>query len=57
MPVKVSLRNGKYRVVEAKSGRIPRTARGVARDGGGHRSLVKAQKQARAINSSYRRGR
>lgn len=49
MPVKVSKRGHKFRVVE-RSGRIAKTSRGHARDGGGHASRTKAVKQVRAIN-------
>lgn len=50
MPVKTVRRGGKVRVVEAASGKIAKTGKGRARDGGGHRSKAKAQRQARAIN-------
>lgn len=50
MPVKVSKRGRKYRLVES-SGRIATTHNGRARDGGGHRSKDRADRQARAINS------
>lgn len=49
MPVKVAKRKGKYRLVEP-SGRIAKTPKGRARDGGGHASKEKAQRQQRAIN-------
>lgn len=57
MPVKVYKRRGKYRVVEAANGRIAKTRKGNARDGGGHRSKSKAEAQARAINASLVRKR
>lgn len=50
MPVKVVKRGGKYRVVEP-SGKIAKTDKGKARDGGGHASKAKAEAQARAMNS------
>lgn len=55
MPVKVKYANGKYRVVEAASGRITKTATGKARDGGGHKTSAKAAAQARAINANVKR--
>lgn len=50
MPVKAAKRGDKWRVVEAKSGKIAKSKRGNARDSGGHGSKSKAQAQARAIN-------
>jgi hypothetical protein len=57
MPVKVKKRRGKYRVVEANTDRIAKTDKGNARDGGGHRTKLKADAQARALNASYSRKR
>ena len=51
MPVRVRLRNGKYRVVEGTTGRIVKNSHGTAVDGGGTRFKSRADKQARAINS------
>ena len=50
MPVKVAKRRGKWRVVEP-SGRIAKTPKGNARDGGGHKTKQSAVRQVRAINS------
>lgn len=50
MPVKVSKRRGRFRIVEG-SGRIAKTKRGNAVDGGGHSSKAKAVRQANAINA------
>lgn len=55
MPVKVAMRGGRARVIEAGSGRIATTSKGRARDGGGHRGKAKAKRQARAINRSIAR--
>jgi hypothetical protein len=52
MPVTVRKRDGKYRVVEAETGRIATSRKGNARDGGGHASKAKAARQARAMNTS-----
>jgi hypothetical protein len=49
MPLKVQKRNGKYRLVEP-SGKIAKTGKGTARDGGGHRTRKQARQQPRAIN-------
>ena len=51
MPVKVARREDKFRIVEG-DGTIAMTAKGAARDGGGHRSRAKAERQARAINAA-----
>ena len=51
MPVTVSKRGPKFRVVEAGSGKIVKNRAGTAVDGGGHASKSKASRQARAINS------
>ena len=50
MPVKPEKRGGKYRVVEAGSGRVAKNSSGTAVDGGGHKTRDKALKQCRAIN-------
>lgn len=50
MPVKTVKRKGKFRIVEASTGRIAKTKSGKPRDGGGHRSKKKAVAQVRAIN-------
>lgn len=55
MPVKTVKRGGKFRVVEASSGRIAKTSSGKPRDGGGHSSKKKAAGQARAMNAAHRR--
>jgi len=49
MPVSCKLRNGKYRIVEP-SGKIAKTKKGNAVDGGGHATKAGCQSQARAIN-------
>ncbi len=54
MPVKVEKRSGKYRVVEASSGRIAKNASGTAADGGGTTNRERAARQARAINANKR---
>jgi hypothetical protein len=51
MPVKVSKR-GKYRVVDATTGKIAKNAAGTAIDGGGFASKNKASQQARAVNAN-----
>lgn len=50
MPVSVTYRNKKYRVVESSTGKIAKNKSGTAVDGGGHTSKAKATKQAQAIN-------
>jgi hypothetical protein len=50
MPVKVVKRGGRYRVVEASSGKLAKGSKGKPRDGGGHSSADKAKRQVRAIN-------
>ena len=55
MPVIVRKRRGKYRVVEVASGRIAKSRKGNASDGGGHRERGKADRQARAINAAHSR--
>lgn len=51
MPVKAVKMGNKYRVVEAKSGRIATNKAGTPVDGGGHKTKTKAQAQASAINT------
>lgn len=51
MPVKAVKKGDKYRVVEAKTGKITKRG-GSAVDGGGHQSKEAAQRQARAINAN-----
>lgn len=55
MPVKVRKRRGRFRIVEADTGRIVTSSLGNASDGGGHRTRAKAERQARAINAAYSR--
>lgn len=55
MPVVVRKRRGKFRVVEAGSGRIAKSSKGKSADGGGHTSRDKANRQARAINAAWSR--
>jgi len=50
MPVSVAKRGNKFRVVE--KGKIAKTDKGNARDGGGHATRAQAQAQASAINRS-----
>lgn len=57
MPVTVRRRGGRYRVVEAATGRVARNRAGTAVDGGGFRSRGRAMAQARAINASLHRRR
>ena len=49
MPVSVSKRSGKFRIVDP-SGKITKNKAGTAVDGGGHIDRQRAQKQAAAIN-------
>lgn len=55
MPVKVKKVRGKYRVVEADTGKIAKNKGGTALDGGGHGTSAKASAQARAVNASLRK--
>ena len=55
MPVRVSKRNGKFRVVETETGRIAKNKAGTAIDGGGHKIESAAQKQSSAVNISQAR--
>lgn len=58
MPVMVAKRNGKFRVVEAETGKIATNNAGTAVDGGGHSSRARALAQVRAINRSlHERGK
>ncbi len=52
MPVTVKKIKGKFRVVEASTGKIAKNQGGTALDGGGHGSEEAAKKQARAVNAS-----
>ena len=52
MPVCISKRGEKWRVIECDSGRIAKNASGTAVDGGGHDTESSARRQARAINAS-----
>lgn len=52
MPVKVARRNGKFRVIEANTGRIAKNKAGTSIDGGGHLIKNKAVKQVGAVNST-----
>lgn len=55
MPVKVIREGKRFRVVEARGGRVAKNAAGTAADGGGHASEAAAQAQARAINANLKR--
>lgn len=55
MPVTVRKVKGKWRVVEADTGRIAKNRAGTAVDGGGHESREQAIEQARAVNASLKR--
>ena len=58
MPVTVKKLRGKFRVVEAKTGRVAKNNKGTSVDGGGYSSEAHAKRQARAINASlHRRGK
>jgi len=57
MPLKVSKRGDKFRVVEADTGHIAKNQAGTALDGGGKKSKSAAQKQASAVNISQARKR
>lgn len=52
MPVIVAKRAGKFRVVEATTGKIAKNRGGTATDGGGHSSRARATKQIQAINAN-----
>lgn len=55
MPVKVVRKDGKFRVVEAATGKVVKSSGGKAADGGGHANKSMADAQARAINASKHR--
>lgn len=55
MPVVVRKQGKKFRVVEASSGKVVKTAGGGKADGGGHRTRAEAESQARGINRSLSR--
>lgn len=55
MPNKVVKRGGKFRVIDANTGKVTKNSAGTAvdgGDGGGHSSASKARSQAAAINTS-----
>lgn len=52
MPYTVERRDGKFRVIEAHTGRVATNAAGTALDGGGHATREEADRQARAIEWS-----
>lgn len=52
MPVRVAKRAGKFRVIEATTGRLATNKSGTAVDGGGHSSRARATKQIQAINAN-----
>jgi hypothetical protein len=51
MPVAAKLVNGRYRVVEAATGKLAHNASGTPVDGKGHKTHAAASAQARAINA------
>lgn len=55
MPVTCKEIMGKFRIVEAATGRISKTSKGHAVDGGGHKTKAACSAQARAINASLHR--
>ncbi len=55
MPVTVRKRGSKHRVVEKSTGRISTGSKGNPKDGGGHVSRVKAERQVRAINEGRKK--
>ena len=57
MPVKVTKRGKKFRVVESDTGRIAKNVAGNALDGGGKASKAAVQRQASAVNISQARKR
>jgi hypothetical protein len=57
MPVTVSKRGKKYRVVEESTGRIVKNEAGTAVDGGGKSQKGPAASQARAINANLSKRR
>ncbi len=56
MPVRVIKRKEKWRLIEP-DGKIAKTPKGTARDGGGHTDVAKAKSQARAITRSLQGSR
>lgn len=50
MPVKVAKRGSIFRIVEQSDGKVSLTKNGKPRDGGGHKTIQDAFKQAAAIN-------
>lgn len=52
MPATVKKIKGKYRVIDADTGRPMRNQAGTSVDGGGHDAEAHAKRQARAINAS-----
>ncbi len=57
MPVKIAKRGGKFRVIEAATGRIAKNRAGTAIDGGGHGSKARALAQVGAVNTPKGRRR
>ena len=55
MPVKVTKRKDKFRVVESNTGKIAKNKSGTAVDGGGHNTRSGAQRQASAVNINKRK--
>lgn len=51
MPVTVSKRGSKYRVVEKDGGAVAKNKAGTPVDGGGHESEQAAKRQASAMNA------
>jgi len=51
MPVKVAKKGDKFRVIEAKTGKIAKNKAGTAIDGGGHATMAQAVKQVGAVNT------
>ena len=51
MPVKRRKKGNKHRIVEP-DGKISKTSKGNPKDGGGHRTKKKAERQKRAINNN-----
>jgi hypothetical protein len=50
MPVTVKKQQGRWRVVEASTGKIAKNKAGTPVDGGGHNTEMGAKAQARAVN-------
>lgn len=57
MPVKVTKRGDKFRIIESETGKIAKNKGGTAIDGGGKKSRSAVQKQASAVNISMARKR